>query len=115
VRQAHAAVQSANTLLLASVRRDLGYIERLRAAQEVASALQRSGEAEDHLARVMGWDAASLRSGEDYGPLSDVIEHDDAVEPIIGFTACWSEGDPDLEPGRHCRKPKDHEGDCARF
>lgn len=36
---------------------------------------------------------------------------DDIGRRHIGFEACWSED----EDGRHCRKPKGHDGECARF
>lgn len=31
-------------------------------------------------------------------------------DDVVGFEACWSEKD-----GKHCRKPKGHEGDCVRY
>lgn len=30
---------------------------------------------------------------------------------VVGYTACWTPDQSD--PAKHCRAPKDHDGDCA--
>lgn len=36
--------------------------------------------------------------------------YDEHERVVVGYVACWSEQD-----GKHCRKPKGHEGECVRY